>query len=518
VAGVIPKLDKLKVIKTKKIVIIGGSNASFGIDSELMEERLGIPVVNMSLHGGLPLKFIIEQVKNHLEQGDILILSKEYSGLKDQYWSKMSGTELPKILTYDLTQMRILLTDRQLFESSTSGIFNTIKYYINKYPIINKKEKNSVYSYQAFNKDNLKEKFIAGAYKNKVEKHSLPEINDHAVFLKGLSEYGDYFNKKGIKFYFTPPVIIEGYYEKDEIMPFWRNVSNNSGIPLLNESKAYTYETKYFFNSHYHTNVEGRRLRTESLIQDIRQKTGLAVKKTNKNIFVAREEVLNMADLSMFDKMLHFKIVYKTADELKIEQTGDLSKNYFRIQFKNEDLSGYNLYLKLKCESEVLENIRFKGIGKPMKFDSISTATNGEYEVWKKADDVYYNDGNSYIGITLLDNKNMLGKTITFLDVAIYENINIEDVIVEEYNVFNSAQKSNLFKIISQNKHVDLKDIVLNPEVVDDVELTTNTLYKILKLGTDIQIINFYSGKVVFKTENSLTFKSNEVDLIKIFD
>jgi len=42
VAAIIPKLEKLKTVKEKKIVIIGGSNATFGIDTNLMEHLLNI--------------------------------------------------------------------------------------------------------------------------------------------------------------------------------------------------------------------------------------------------------------------------------------------------------------------------------------------------------------------------------------------------------------------------------------------------------------------------------------------
>ena len=70
----------------------------------------------------------------------------------------------------------------------------------------------------------------------------------------------------------TPPVIIKGYFEEDKILPFWDFFSEKTGIPMLNSNKKYSLDKKYFFNSHYHPNYKGRKIRTEMLIEDILKK------------------------------------------------------------------------------------------------------------------------------------------------------------------------------------------------------------------------------------------------------
>ncbi len=272
IAGVAPKLKKLKTTQGKKIVVIGGSNGSFGIDSRLMEKELGVPVVNMALHGGLPLKYVLEQVKGYLNKGDILILTKEYGGLRNQYWNRMNGIELPKIITYDFSQVKILLSDKALLKSTLSGLFKTIKFNIKRFPFKRRKDLNSVYSLNAFRKDNLKSEYLIGSFEKKVNKHQLHTFSHKSSLIKNLKAYAQFFNEKGIEFYITPPVIIEGYYDKNDILPFWHVISKFTEIPLLNESKTYIYPRKYFFNSHYHTNAVGRNIRTTSLISDIKSK------------------------------------------------------------------------------------------------------------------------------------------------------------------------------------------------------------------------------------------------------
>ncbi len=270
IAGVALKLEKLRTTQGKKIVIIGGSNGSFGIDSRLMEKELGVPVVNMALHGGLPLKYILEQVKGYLNKGDLLIMTKEYGGLRNQYWNKMNGIELPKIITYDFSQAKILLSDEVLLKSTLSGLFKTINYNIKRFPFKVRKNKKSAYSLKAFHEDNLKSEYLTGKYEKEVAIHKLPKLTKKSSLLKNLRTYGQDFNKKGIEFYISPPVIIEGYYNAEDILHFWQFFSDVTEIPILGGKKTYVYPRKHFFNSHYHTNDGGREVRTISLIHDIK--------------------------------------------------------------------------------------------------------------------------------------------------------------------------------------------------------------------------------------------------------
>ena len=55
----IDKHQRLSSIQESKVVLVGGSNLPFGIKSPLIEEALGMPVVNMGLHAGLGMNFIL---------------------------------------------------------------------------------------------------------------------------------------------------------------------------------------------------------------------------------------------------------------------------------------------------------------------------------------------------------------------------------------------------------------------------------------------------------------------------
>ena len=73
-AAMIDKHERANQIGSPKIVIAGGSNIAFNIDSERVQDELKIPVVNIGLNVGLGLNFILKELKDISEENDIVFL------------------------------------------------------------------------------------------------------------------------------------------------------------------------------------------------------------------------------------------------------------------------------------------------------------------------------------------------------------------------------------------------------------------------------------------------------------
>ncbi len=520
VAGIIPKLNKLKDVEIKKIVIIGGSNASFGIDTELMERRLGVPVVNMALHGGIPVKYLLEQVKPYMNKGDVLVFSKEYEGLRDRDWNTLNGTEISKVATYDPSQVRVLLSDRTMFETTVSNVFKTIKKYIDLHPIEGRKEITSVYDARAFKKDNLRPEFIDGNYKLEVKQHELKKLEENSVVLKGLKEYKNYFDRKEVQFYLTPPVIIKGYFEEDKILPFWYFFSERTGIPMLNNNKKYSLEKKYFFNSHYHPNYNGRKIRTESLIEDLVAKGVVAEgpRIVDKKIVVGQKEMLSKANLESFTEPHNFEIIKREQSQIHVKQSGNLDHNYFRIRFENIDYTGYHFYLHLECDRNVIENIKFRGTGKLVDFDTIIDLGNNNYGLWKRANKVLYKNNNSYMGISFPNTQELLDKELIVKEVGVFENVGKDDLIVDRFLLPNTDGKTLFFEVLSESNNIGLTEIIESTDNTKSVDLETNKLYRIHIFKDKALFEDFYSGKTIFETKNKVVFKSLPNTVLRIYN
>ena len=71
------KVERLSSIEGKKAVVIGGSSVAFGLDSALMEEYLGMPVVNFGLYAAIGTKAMLDLSLPYIGEGDVVILAPE---------------------------------------------------------------------------------------------------------------------------------------------------------------------------------------------------------------------------------------------------------------------------------------------------------------------------------------------------------------------------------------------------------------------------------------------------------
>src|SRR4051812_8219671 len=62
-AAIIDKHKRINQINSPKIIFAGGSNLTFGLNSEEVEKEFSVPVVNLGLHAGLGLTFILNELK-----------------------------------------------------------------------------------------------------------------------------------------------------------------------------------------------------------------------------------------------------------------------------------------------------------------------------------------------------------------------------------------------------------------------------------------------------------------------
>ena len=67
-AAILDKTNRLRSIKEPKIILIGNSSLAFGMDSEMVERSIGMPVVNMGLHGALGNAFCENMLKPEVSE------------------------------------------------------------------------------------------------------------------------------------------------------------------------------------------------------------------------------------------------------------------------------------------------------------------------------------------------------------------------------------------------------------------------------------------------------------------
>jgi hypothetical protein len=81
-------LQKLEIAEKtqgeRRLLITGGSGAHYTVNSQVIEEGLGIPVVNLGLDGPVGLDVILPSMLEQVRPGDIVLLIPEYLLLLDE--------------------------------------------------------------------------------------------------------------------------------------------------------------------------------------------------------------------------------------------------------------------------------------------------------------------------------------------------------------------------------------------------------------------------------------------------
>ena len=81
--------DKLKMLQDRDqphLILIGGSNILFGIDSEQLENQIGMPTINAGLHAGLGLLLFLDIAESYVQPGDVIVLIPEYPLLSSRLY------------------------------------------------------------------------------------------------------------------------------------------------------------------------------------------------------------------------------------------------------------------------------------------------------------------------------------------------------------------------------------------------------------------------------------------------
>ena len=73
----------VNVLDQPKLLVIGGSNALFGISCEQIQEQTSFPCVNGATQAGLGIKYMFDRAESWLHPGDTVLLALEYFHYRD---------------------------------------------------------------------------------------------------------------------------------------------------------------------------------------------------------------------------------------------------------------------------------------------------------------------------------------------------------------------------------------------------------------------------------------------------
>jgi len=266
VASLLDKVERTESIEGPKIVLLGNSNLAFGIQSEMMEDELGMPVVNMGLHGGIGNVFHEEMARYNVQKGDIYIIC--HTGYADD--DSLSDEVLVWTAIENHFELWELLRPSDIYpmlESYPTYLKKCLSLYSSGHGNL---DPGDMYARSAFNEYGdicLERKEGNYIFQDPVIP---PEIND--ITINRINELNQWLNERGATLLVAAYPIGKGELTAPEeaFEVFQKELEEKLDCEVISQYTDYMYDYSYFYNTDYHLTSEGAAIRTEQLIKDIK--------------------------------------------------------------------------------------------------------------------------------------------------------------------------------------------------------------------------------------------------------
>lgn len=284
--------DKHRILEgapSPKIIFVGGSNLLFGLDGELIERTFRRKVVDMGLCIMFPVPYLLEEIKDSVKSGDIIVLSAEYSSYSREHELPLVMADIldgyPPAIQWILRSNACSLENKRkiLFHLRTLGLqkldyglkhlrqiaTHRCKWSYGKpnpgLAVLNSSNLNGcgdlVWHLNREVTPNAMESKILIRVAKHVDQHISSEINS----------FNNYCRSKGAQVVLIPPPVPTVMYlkSKADIDNVISEARQKLTVPVLADADRYTFPEKQIFGGHYHLDRVGRQVRTERVIEDL---------------------------------------------------------------------------------------------------------------------------------------------------------------------------------------------------------------------------------------------------------
>ena len=265
------KHERLSSIKEDKIVLIGGSNLAFGIDSAKLQEYVDMPVVNYGLYATIGTKAMLDMSRSYINKGDIIVICPETN--TQTYSLYYNAHSMWQALDCDLSMLKDVGFGNLGKLIATLPEFST-----EKLGFIRKNTKpapTGIYARASFNEygDISVERLYNEMPKNYDTSMPVSLTTDllDKEFIDYLNSYATMCKLKGAKVYFGfSPINADGIVSTDEQkVEFYETLNEKLNFPVISNIDDYILDSAFFYDTNFHLNSCGALQRTSLLADDL---------------------------------------------------------------------------------------------------------------------------------------------------------------------------------------------------------------------------------------------------------
>ena len=262
------KQEALEKIDQPKVLFVGGSNLSFGLNTETVGINMFRPAYNLGMHAGLGLNYMLEDARNYIDSGDIVVVIPEYELFADEFYGSKEFLTMVLDVNSDNGQSWSWSQWGAML-NHLPGYIGT-KYYNAFLGLFTDPTPSvlPIYAREAFDAfGDVKEELQRPAVAFPVDSMLVSDYSDALVHLEAFAQ--DVEARKA-RFCLSFPSFEADNFDASE--PFISALSDSldaRGLNVISSPNDYRLDRGLFFNTKYHLSLEGRELRTRLLVADL---------------------------------------------------------------------------------------------------------------------------------------------------------------------------------------------------------------------------------------------------------
>ena len=281
-AALAKQYDRLKSINEEKVILVGGSNVAFGMDSELFYELYGKPMVSFGLYGSFGVKVMMDLSKVNINKGDIVILSPEISTQALSLYfgaeSMLKATESRKDILMHIDRENIKDLAGAFYEYSLTKVKN--KKNNEQFDLSGIYRNDTVNEYGEIDKTVFERlgNVLPTGYISEDVSYDYTRIDKE--FIDYVNEYNKYIQSKGATLYYSfSPVngrAVNPVTIRDDTYDYYDYLVYSLDCEVISDPYDYIFDYRYFYDTNFHLNDSGVILRTAQPVRDLKLATNNA--------------------------------------------------------------------------------------------------------------------------------------------------------------------------------------------------------------------------------------------------